>query len=133
MNHTRILRFALLILLIACGAGVAGAHAQPRAQTDRFSIFVPVARSAGGPAPAPGSLPGTAAVPGETTDGLVVVVHDGRVGVSTPETTLEVGKGETAYAPTLGTPPVRMSTPPTDMRVDPFLKAVDFDAISCTL
>ncbi|MBL8485966.1 MAG: FecR domain-containing protein [Rhodocyclaceae bacterium] len=84
-------------------------------------------------APAPGSLPGTAAVPGETTDGLVVVVHDGRIGVSTPETTLEVGKGETAYAPTLGTPPVRMSTPPTDMRVDPFLKAVDFDAISCTL
>lgn len=84
-------------------------------------------------APAPGSLPAAGGPPADAADGLVVVVHEGRVGVSTAETTLEVGKGETAYAPTLGTPPVRLSTPPTDMRLDPFLKSVDFDAINCAL
>ncbi len=57
MNRSHILRFALLILLIACGASVAGAHAQPRAQAGRFAIYVPVARAVGGPAPAPGELP----------------------------------------------------------------------------
>ena len=57
MNRSRILHLALLALLIACGASVAGAHAQPRAQTGQFSLFVPVARAAGGAAPAPGQLP----------------------------------------------------------------------------
>ena len=123
---------------VANGAGSAEVGAGQVAFTDGAGsapavLAAPVNPPPPDGAPRPGSIPGAGTGAGETTDGLVVVVHDGRVGVSTAETTLEVGKGETAYAPTLGTPPVRMSTPPTDMRVDPFLKSVDFDAVSCTL
>ncbi|MBL8471595.1 MAG: FecR domain-containing protein [Rhodocyclaceae bacterium] len=84
-------------------------------------------------APDPGALPPPAPTAPESADGLVVIVHEGRVAVTAGPTTLDLGRGETAFAPSASTPPLRMSTPPAEMRTDPFLKSVDFDAVSCTL
>lgn len=86
-------------------------------------------------APQPESLPLFADLPGLPTegDGLYVKTHQGQITLTQGGRTVVVGVGQSALAPSDGSPPGILDITPAFLHTDPFLRAVDFDAVSCTL
>ena len=86
-------------------------------------------------APAPEALPLFGSLPPPVTggEGLYVLVHDGRIALTQGGETIELGKGESAFAGADGSAPQRLETTPDFLGRDPYLRAVDFDAVSCTM
>ncbi len=86
-------------------------------------------------APAPETLPLFGSLPAPVTggEGLYVLVHDGRIALTQGGETIELGKGESAFAAADGSAPQRLETTPDFLSRDPYLRAVNFDAVSCTM
>ncbi len=86
-------------------------------------------------APAPEALPLFDTLPARVTsgEGLYVLVHDGRIVLTQGSETIEIGKGESAFAGVDGSAPQRLQTPPDFLGRDPYLPAFDFDAVSCMI
>jgi len=89
--------------------------------------------------PFPTTLPDFDAATGDGRGGdgdgegaLFVAVHEGRVVLQQNGTEVELGRGESGVA-SAGREPKRLEATPEFMSRDPFLKSVNFDAVSCTL
>jgi hypothetical protein len=86
-------------------------------------------------APSPATLPLFDAIPAAAADGegLFVLVHDGRIALTQGGQSIEVGKGESAFAGADGTTLQQLDSAPDFLSRDPMLKSINFDAVSCTL
>jgi hypothetical protein len=84
--------------------------------------------------PAPEALPLFDTLPAPATGaGLYVLVHEGRIALTQDGETIELGAGESAFAGADGSAPHPLQVPPDFLSRDPYLRAVDFDAVSCTM
>jgi hypothetical protein len=86
-------------------------------------------------APSPASLPLFDALSplADSSEGLFVLVHDGRIALTQGGQSIELGQGESAFAGGDGSAPQRLDASPDFMSRDPMLRAINFDAVSCTL
>jgi len=110
-------------------AYVAGPHAAPGL------LSPPVSLPAEDGAPAPGTLPlfDTLPAPANRGEGLYVLVHEGRIALTQNGETVEVGPGESAFAGGDNSLPVLLEVTPPFLSRDPYLRAVDFDNMRCTM
>jgi hypothetical protein len=61
------------------------------------------------------------------------VLRGGRITLTQSGETIELGKGESAFAGADGSAPQRLETTPDFLSRDSYLRAVNFDAVSCTM
>ena len=88
----------------------------------------------GEPPPLPDTLPIFDSLPAmDESDGVYVLVHDGRVVLTQGSKTLEIDKGESAFAGADGSTLQKIDVPPDFLGRDPMLRSVNFDTVSCTL
>jgi hypothetical protein len=84
--------------------------------------------------PQPEMLPLFNSLPAITGgEGLFVLVHDGRIALTQGGQSIEISKGESAFAGADGTTLQKLETSPSFLSRDPQLRTVNFDAFSCTL